>query len=91
VHLDDSTIENGPLRILPGTHKAGVLEDDSVDRLASEIEPVDCVVPLGGVIALKPLIVHASSKPQSPQPRRELRIEYAPSLHLQEGLKLAVA
>lgn len=91
VHLDDSTIENGPLRILPGTHKAGILEDGSIHRLTSEIEPFDCVAGLGGVIAMKPLIVHASSKSQSPQPRRVLHIEYAPSLHLQEGLKLAVA
>jgi ectoine hydroxylase-related dioxygenase (phytanoyl-CoA dioxygenase family) len=91
VHLDDSTIENGPLRVLPGTHSTGVLEDDSIHRLASEIEPVDCIVPLGGVIAMKPLIVHASSKSQSPQPRRVLHIEYAPSLHLQDGLKLALA
>jgi ectoine hydroxylase-related dioxygenase (phytanoyl-CoA dioxygenase family) len=91
VQLDDSTIENGSLRVLPGTHHAGVLEDDSLHGLASEIESVDCLVPRGGVIAMKPLIVHASSKSQSAQPRRVLHIEYAPSLDLPDGLKLALA
>jgi ectoine hydroxylase-related dioxygenase (phytanoyl-CoA dioxygenase family) len=42
VHLDDSTGENGPLRVLPATHTHGVLTDESIERLASEIHPVDC-------------------------------------------------
>ena len=49
VHLDDSNADNGPLRILPGTHAKGVLEDDAIHRLAAEIAPVDCLVPLGRV------------------------------------------
>lgn len=91
VHLDDSTAENGPLRVLPGTHAIGVLEDAAIHQLAADIAPVDCIVPLGGVIAMKPLIVHASSKSRSDQPRRVLHIEYAPSLDLQDGLTLAIA
>ncbi|MGA8767709.1 MAG: phytanoyl-CoA dioxygenase family protein [Candidatus Acidiferrales bacterium] len=91
VHLDDSTVENGPLRVLPRTHNIGVLENDAIRQLASDMSPVDCVVPLGGVIAMKPLIVHASSKSRSEQPRRVLHIEYAPSLALQDGLELAIA
>ena len=91
VHLDDSTAENGPLRVLPGTHNVGVLGDDGIHRLASAVNSVDCVVPLGGVVAMKPLIVHASSKSRSEQPRRVLHIEYALSLDLQDDLKLALA
>lgn len=91
VHLDDSTAENGPLRVLPGTHNVGVLGDDGIHRLASAVNSVDCVVPLGGVVAMKPLIVHASSKSRSEHPRRVLHIEYAPSLDLQNGLRLAIA
>jgi len=51
VHLDDSTDENGPLRILPQTHTLGVLTDQSLHDLASRIDPVDCLVPRGGVLA----------------------------------------
>jgi ectoine hydroxylase-related dioxygenase (phytanoyl-CoA dioxygenase family) len=91
VHLDDSTAENGPLRVLPATHKIGVLEDDAIHELASDLSPVDCVVAIGGVIAMKPLVVHASSKSRSDHPRRVLHIEYAPSLVLHDGLELAIA
>jgi ectoine hydroxylase-related dioxygenase (phytanoyl-CoA dioxygenase family) len=91
VHLDDSTTENGPLRVLPGTHNIGVLDDDAIHRLASDVNPVDCIIPLGGLIAMKPLVVHASSKSRAEQPRRVLHIEYASSLDLQDHLKLALA
>jgi ectoine hydroxylase-related dioxygenase (phytanoyl-CoA dioxygenase family) len=42
LHLDDSTAENGPLRVLPGTHTRGVLSDDAIHDLASTMAPVDC-------------------------------------------------
>lgn len=54
IHFDDSTLENGPLRVLPGTHRMGVLNDETVQQLSREIEPVDCVVSCGGVIAMRP-------------------------------------
>jgi ectoine hydroxylase-related dioxygenase (phytanoyl-CoA dioxygenase family) len=31
IHLDDSILENGPLRVLPGTHTKGVLSDDRLE------------------------------------------------------------
>jgi ectoine hydroxylase-related dioxygenase (phytanoyl-CoA dioxygenase family) len=91
IHLDDSRLDNGPLRVLPGTHVRGVLTDETIDFLAREVQPVDCVVPAGGVIAMRPLLVHASSKSHSDRPRRVLHIEYADSLDIGDGLKLAIA
>ena len=44
VHLDESSDRNGPLRVLPGTRLRGVLTDDAIGRLASQIAPVDCFV-----------------------------------------------
>jgi ectoine hydroxylase-related dioxygenase (phytanoyl-CoA dioxygenase family) len=76
LHLDDSIAENGPLRVLPGTHTRGVLSDDAIHDLASTVVPVDCPVLRGGVLAMRPLLVHASSKSQSPKPRRVLHVEY---------------
>src|SRR5262249_27190489 len=37
VHLDDSMSENGPLRVLPGTHNRGVLSDESLHQLSQAI------------------------------------------------------
>jgi ectoine hydroxylase-related dioxygenase (phytanoyl-CoA dioxygenase family) len=91
LHLDDSTAENGPLRVLPGTHKLGVLSDDVVAQLAQQSSPADCIVPQGGVLAMRPLIIHSSSKSQSDVPRRVLHIEYAESTMIADGMELAVA
>jgi hypothetical protein len=52
VHLDDCTAENGPLRVLPGTHTSGVLSDHAIHRLATVVRPVDCLAPQGGVLAM---------------------------------------
>ena len=91
VSLDDSLLTNGPLRVLPCTHRGGVYTDEQIERLAQNTAPVDCVTPSGGVIAMRPLTVHASSKSTDRQPRRVLHIEYAVTVHLGSGIELAVA
>lgn len=90
VHLDDSSSDNGPLRIFPGSHLNGVLTDQRVMEYVSAHRLVECIVPRGGVIAMRPLIIHSSSKAQSGKPRRVLHIEYADSLDLADGVRLAV-
>lgn len=90
VSLDDSAADNGPLRVLPGTHRRGVLTDEHVAELVREIPAVDCCVNAGGVIVMRPLIVHASSKAESDRPRRVLHIEYAESLDIAPTMRLAV-
>ncbi|MGA2421937.1 MAG: phytanoyl-CoA dioxygenase family protein [Candidatus Acidiferrum sp.] len=90
VHLDDSTAQNGPLRVLPGTHTNGVLTDDEMLRLATTTPSQECVLPAGGILAMRPLIVHASSKSRSAMPRRVLHIEYA-ARRFVDDLELAIA
>lgn len=90
LHLDDSRADNGPLRVLPATHKLGVLSDDQLHDLSTKVAAVDCLVPKGGIVAMRPLIVHASSKSHSALPRRVLHIEYAASSHIADGLDLAI-
>jgi ectoine hydroxylase-related dioxygenase (phytanoyl-CoA dioxygenase family) len=91
VSFDDSTAENGPLRVLPGTHTLGVLTDDRVSEVASQRVPVDCIAPKGGLVIMKPLLIHASSKSHSGTARRVLHIEYAASDSIAKPLQLAIA
>jgi ectoine hydroxylase-related dioxygenase (phytanoyl-CoA dioxygenase family) len=91
LHLDDSTPENGPLRVLPGTHSMGVLSDVAIHSLSARTTAVDCLVPRGGILIMSPLIVHASAKSRSVMPRRVLHVAYAASATIAEGLELAVA
>ena len=91
VHLDDSTAENGPLRVLPGSHKDGVLSDDAIHELVARVPIVDCMIARGGILAMRPLLVHSSSKSRSTGSRRVIHIEYSASMTIADGFELAVA
>jgi len=90
VHLDESLETNGPLRIIPDTHLAGVLTDDEIQKCAADTNGVTCTVMAGGVVAMRPLTIHASSKSESDRPRRVLHIEYASSRVITNSLELAI-
>jgi ectoine hydroxylase-related dioxygenase (phytanoyl-CoA dioxygenase family) len=91
LHLDDSKLQNGPLRILPGTHNTGVLTDEELHNLSEQVQAVECLVPVGGAIVMRPLVVHASSKSISDEPRRVIHIEYAAQREILPGMTLATA
>ncbi len=90
IHLDESKTENGPLRVLPGTHKSGVLSDDAIHALSLNVTEALCQVPLGGLLLMKPLLVHASSKVLHSKRRRVLHIEYCSEATFPGGLELPV-
>lgn len=91
IHFDDSIAENGPLRVLPGTHNLGVLTDEQVFELSTKNSAIDCVASRGAVLAMRPLLIHSSSKSQNESARRVLHIEYASSMSIGDNLELAVA
>jgi hypothetical protein len=77
LHLDDCDDANGPLRVLPGSHRRGILPADGIQRLRTEISEVAAILPAGGVLLMRPLLLHASSPAANPRHRRVLHIEYA--------------
>lgn len=90
-HFDESTTENGPLRVLPGTHRLGVLSDEEVAALARRGNAVPCLVPKCGALVMRPLLIHSSSKSDGMKRRRVLHIEYAAGPVILPGIALAVA
>lgn len=91
VHLDDSNGDNGPLKVLPGTHHQNVLSDDAIYDIATRIPAVECCIPAGGVLLMRPLLVHASSKARANgKARRVLHIEYSSTKSFLGELELAV-
>jgi hypothetical protein len=90
IHLDDSTPANGPLRVLPNSHSLGVLSHEQIEQHAARMPVVECIASMGGVVAMRPLVVHASSKSRDAAPRRVLHIEYAAHSDLGEGVELMV-
>lgn len=77
VHLDDCGADNGPVRVLPGSHRVGRLSAGATDHWRASQPPVDCLAERGGILAFRPLILHASSAATSPGHRRVLHFEFA--------------
>jgi hypothetical protein len=83
LHLDDSTPSNGPLRVVPGSHRHGRLTSAQVRAVREESGEIVCPVSKGGVLVMRPLLLHASSKAQVSAPRRVLHFVFgAPVLPL---------
>jgi len=91
VHFDESSHDNGPLRVLAKTHEMGVLAGDTIDALAAKKSPQECLIGIGGVIAMRPLLIHASSKSRVTALRRVLHVEYAANEILDGDMELASA
>lgn len=77
VHLDDCGPENGPVRVIPRSHRVGRLSPDAVDAWKEGHDALDCVVPRGGILAFRPLTLHASSAATEPAHRRVVHLEFA--------------
>jgi ectoine hydroxylase-related dioxygenase (phytanoyl-CoA dioxygenase family) len=86
IHLDDCGPENGPLRVLPGSHRDGKLDDAALDYWRQTTAEVSCCAASGDVLLMKPLLLHASSPAKSPSRRRVIHLEYACET-LPNGLK----
>lgn len=77
LHLDDCGGANGPLRVLPGSHLSGRLGAGEIARWREELTPVTCVVPCGGAVLMRPLLLHSSPAPLEPRRRRVVHLEFA--------------
>lgn len=78
LHLDECGLESGPVRALPGTHTLGVLLAGRISALAATVTPEVCLVPAGGAMVMRPLLVHSSGTAQDPsRHRRVVHLEFA--------------
>ncbi len=76
LHLDDCDRTQGPLRVIPGTHRLGRLGDDELARVTGASPAVDCTGSAGSAVLMRPLVVHGSSRAESPRQRRVLHCEF---------------
>lgn len=77
LHLDPTTVDDGPLIVLPGSHKLGLLTPDQITHCRNEHSQHICTANQGDVMLMRPLLLHASSKSTSGNHRRIIHIEYA--------------
>lgn len=77
IHLDECGADNGPLKVVPGTHRRGVMRPPEITAARENQEPVTCIAPVGSVLLMKPLLLHASSAARTPHHRRVIHLEFA--------------
>lgn len=77
IHLDDTDGENGALRVIPGSHLKGVYRPETIDwKMETEVV---CRVPKGGIMIMKPLLLHSSGRTTNSNKRRVIHIEFSRS------------
>ena len=76
LHLDDCDENNGPLRVAPGSHRAGILRGDEIAGRVAANGEVAALARAGEVLLMKPLLLHASSPAKEPRHRRVLHVVF---------------
>ncbi len=76
IHLDKCDRSNGALKVIPGSHCQGRLTTAQID-LWKQTPAISCDLDVGGVLLMRPLLLHASSLATIPTHRRVIHLEYA--------------
>ncbi|RDS86653.1 phytanoyl-CoA dioxygenase [Dyella psychrodurans] len=79
LQLDDHSSETGPLEVVPKTHSQGRLSNPDILKSALSGK-CSCVVPRGGAVVMRPLLIHSSGRSRSVRPRRVLHFLFGPPL-----------
>ena len=86
IHLDRTDEGNGALKVMPGSHCHGKLTNMEIDRWKQTSPGISCNLAPGGILLMRPLLLHASSMATVPSHRRVIHLEYA-SYQLPSGLE----
>lgn len=77
MHLDPCAMEDGPLVVVPGTHRQGAINPEDAAALRGH-EQV-CTANAGDALVFRPLLLHRSSKASGTSRRRVLHLLFGPS------------
>ena len=85
IHLDSTHSENGCLKVLPESHKLGVMSHTAIKKYAKHNDAVACEASAGSALVMRPHLLHASSKASKASQRRVIQLEYS-SYQLPAGI-----
>ena len=77
IHLDACDESNGALRVIRGSHRHGILGNENANILVRTCDSVVCHVQAGGVLFMRPLLLHSSGRMTRLAHRRVLHLEFA--------------
>lgn len=79
IHLDACDASNGPLRVIPASHRLGKLTDSQVLSVVQSSQALQIAASKGSALVMRPLLLHASSPAKVAAHRRVLHLEFAAS------------
>lgn len=77
IHLDNTNEDNGALKVVPTSHLKGIYRPETIDWTVEN--EITCSVKKGGIMIMKPLLLHSSSRTTNNNKRRVLHIEFSRS------------
>lgn len=78
LHLDPCALEDGPLQLVAGSHRQGRIAAPEAAALRRAGPPATPTLDRGDALAMRPLVLHASSKASGESLRRVLHIVFGP-------------
>ncbi len=75
IHLDDTDENNGALKVIPKSHAKGIYRPETIDWTI-ETEKM-CSIEKGGIMLMKPLLLHGSNRTTNGKKRRVIHIEFS--------------
>ncbi len=75
IHLNDADEGNGALKVVPESHLKGIYRPETIDW---DVETeTTCAVEAGGIMVMRPLLLHASNRTTNHKPRKVIHIEFS--------------
>lgn len=78
IFIDPATTDDGPLEVIPGTHRLGRIEQSAIPTLADASKWHPLTGNSGDIVLLSPLLLHRSRRAVQPRGRRVLQLECIP-------------
>jgi len=78
IHLDDTIEQNGALKVIPHSHQKGIYRPETIDW--TKENEITCSVKRGGIMIMKPLLLHSSGRTINNNKRRVIHIEFSRSI-----------
>ncbi len=75
IHLDDTDENNGALKVIPKSHLKGIYRPETIDWTVEK--KVSCNISKGGIMLMKPLLLHSSDRTTNERQRRVIHIEFS--------------
>jgi ectoine hydroxylase-related dioxygenase (phytanoyl-CoA dioxygenase family) len=75
IHLDETDENNGALKVVPKSHSKGIYRPETIDWTVEK--EVNCKVSKGGIMLMKPLLLHSSGRTTNNRQRRVIHIEFS--------------